>query len=72
MITVQGEFDLQATQTAIDGVPNIRITMIGTNATQRFQPLYENAAACPTDDLFGNCIVGLKAITVAGGKVTCT
>jgi hypothetical protein len=68
-ITVQGELDLQSTLTSVTGTPKIRIIMIGLNDNQVFRPVNENAAACPTDDLFGNCKIGRKAITVAGGNV---
>jgi G8 domain len=71
-ITVQGELDLQSTLTPVTGTPNIHIIMMGQSDTQVFRPVGENAGACPTDDLFGNCRIGRKAITVAGGKVTCT
>ena len=71
-ITVQGELDLQSTVTPITGTPRIRIIMIGLNSNQVFTPVNENAGACPTDNLFGTCKIGSKAITVAGGRVICT
>jgi hypothetical protein len=71
-ITVQGNLDLQSTYTPVTGTPNIHIVMLGQSDTEFFRPVGENFGACPTDDLFGNCRVGRKAITVAGGQVTCT
>ena len=71
MITVQGELDMTASK-AVDGTPMIHIIMIGSDTNQTFTPVGENAAACVQDSFFGNCKVGKKAITVAGGKVNCT
>jgi hypothetical protein len=69
-IIVQGELDLQATQTPVTGTPMIRIVMIGMDKNLSFIPVNENANAC--QGFFGNCKVGQKSITVAGGKVTRT
>jgi len=64
-IAVQGELEMTSTK-PVDGTPNIRISMIGNNSLQTFTPIGENAGAC------GNgCVMGKKAIVVAGGKVKC-
>jgi hypothetical protein len=68
-IIVQGELDVQATQTPVTGTPMIRIVMIGLDPDQSFIPVNENANAC--QGLLGSCKVGHKSITVAGGKVNC-
>lgn len=64
-VIVQGELDLQSTQTAVTGTPLIRMIMIGSQDKLTFRPVNENANACPNFD----CEVGFKSITVAGGKV---
>ena len=64
-IIVQGELDLQSTQTPVTGTPLIHIVMIGFDKKLSFRPSNENANACPNFD----CEVGFKSITVAGGKV---
>jgi G8 domain len=66
MIIVQGELIMTATK-PVDGIPNIKISMIGQDEKQSFTPIDSNAKACN----FGaaTCIVGKKAIVVAGGKV---
>lgn len=61
-ITVQGELEMHATQ-AIDGTPRIHVQMIGSEI-QTFEPVGENAEKCS-----GECQVGRKAITVAGGRI---
>jgi G8 domain len=71
-ITVQGELDLQSTSTSVTGTPNIHIIMTGKRDKQAFRPVGENIGACSMYDFSGNCPVGRKAITVAGGKVTST
>jgi hypothetical protein len=62
-IVVQGELDMTSTK-VVDGTPNIQIIMIGDNSLQKFTPVGENAGACG-----GDCVMGKKAIVVAGGKV---
>jgi G8 domain len=62
-ITVQGVLEMTATK-PVDGSPLIRIVMIGSDTAQTFTPVDANAAACA-----GDCKVGMKAITVAGGQV---
>jgi hypothetical protein len=71
-ITVQGELDLQSTLTPVTGTPNVQFIMTGEKDKQAFRPVGENIGACSTYDFSGNCPVGRKAITVAGGKVTRT
>jgi hypothetical protein len=68
-IIVQGELDLQSTQTPVTGTPMIRIVMIGSDASLNFFPINENVNAC--DGFLGSCKVGFKSITVAGGRVNC-
>jgi hypothetical protein len=65
IISVQGELEIQAKK-IIDGVPNIKFTMIG-NFNKTFTPIGENARAC---NGALTCAVGKKVIVVAGGKVT--
>jgi G8 domain len=65
-ITVQGVLEMTATK-PVDGSPLIRIVMIGSDTAQTFTPVDANAAACT-----GDCMVGMKAITVAGGQVNRT
>ena len=67
-IIVQGELDMQSTQTPITGTPLIRIVMIGFDKKLSFRPYGENANACANFD----CEIGFKSITVAGGKVNRT
>lgn len=62
MITVQGNLDMSATK-PVDGEPSIKFTMIGQN-TNALRPIGENANACE-----GDCNIGKKSITVAGGKL---
>jgi hypothetical protein len=65
IISIQGELEIQATK-PVDGVPNIKFTMIG-NFDKTFTPVGENARAC---NGASSCSVGKKVIVVAGGKVT--
>ena len=65
IISIQGELEIQATKT-VDGIPNIKFTMIG-NFDKTFTPIGENARAC---NGVATCAVGKKVIVVAGGKVT--
>jgi G8 domain len=69
MIIVQGELIMTSLK-PINGVPDVKITMIGQNDKQTFTPIDNNANACN----FGSatCTVGKKAIVVAGGKVNST
>jgi hypothetical protein len=62
-IVVQGQLDMTSTK-LVDGTSTIRIRMIGDNKLQTFTPIGENAGACG-----GDCVIGKKAIVVAGGKV---
>ena len=66
LIIVQGELHMTATK-PVDGVPNIRFTMIG-EITQTFLPHSDNMNVCGIAAL---CTAGKKAIVVAGGKVSC-
>jgi len=64
-IAVQGELEVISTK-PVDGTPNIRFSMIGDNSLQTFTPIGENAG------VYGDeCVMGKKAIVVAGGKVNC-
>ena len=63
-LTVQGELEVYSTG-PVNGTPMIHILMIGSQA-QSFTPIEENSSNCGG----GNCDVGHKAITVAGGKVS--
>jgi G8 domain len=65
VIVIQGELEMTATKT-VDGIPNIKITMIGNN-DKFFTPVDINAGAC---NKAVSCAVGQKGIVVAGGKVT--
>jgi G8 domain len=65
VIAIQGELEMTATKT-VDGIPNIKFTMIGNN-DKFFNPVDVNAGACHGAV---SCSVGKKAIVVAGGKVT--
>lgn len=63
MVSVQGVLEMSVTK-AVDGKPLITFVLEG-NDEQSFTPIRENSEACG-----GNpCIIGKKAITVAGGKV---
>jgi len=66
-ITVQGELEMVATQ-PIDGSPLIQVILLETEDSQSFLPVEENAGKC-SDFINGECPVGHKAITVAGGRV---
>jgi hypothetical protein len=70
-IIVQGELDMQSTKQPITGTPLITFIMIGLDETLSFRPVNENANAC-VSTVTGNCLVGFKSITVAGGTVKCT
>jgi len=63
MIVVQGELEMTATK-PVDGVPSITFTMTG-QTTNTFKPIRENINVCGG----GDCDIGKKSITVAGGKV---
>ena len=63
MVSVQGVLEMSATK-AVDGKPIITFVLEGQD-DQSFTPIGENSDACGGND----CIVGKKAITVAGGKV---
>ena len=65
MIVVQGQLDMIARK-PVDGIPNIKITMIGNNDGLQFFPMGENKGKCGGETM---CTVGKKSITVAGGKV---
>jgi hypothetical protein len=64
IIAVQGELHVAATK-QVDGSPTVRITM-EDGSDNYFVPIRENAQQCN-----GRCLVGSKAIVVAGGKVNC-
>ena len=64
IVVVQGVLEMSATGKAVDGNPQIRITMIG-GKEGKFMPVHDNANACGGSD----CVGGKKSITVAGGQV---
>ena len=67
-IVVQGELQMTSSK-AVDGIPAIRFTMIGSDNTLTFTPVDVNANACKG---VSTCSIGKKAIIVAGGKITGT
>jgi hypothetical protein len=64
IIAVQGELHMTSTKT-VDGVPNIKVTMIGS-VDKTFEPIDVNAKNCNGSI---TCNAGKKAIIVPGGKV---
>jgi G8 domain len=74
MIIVQGELIVTSKTKPINGQPNIRLTLIGQNIDQSFIPIDNNAMACTLSNIVSAtpCVVGKKAIVVAGGKVSRT
>jgi G8 domain len=64
IVIVQGELEMTATK-AVDGIPNIKLTMVGSNDFA-FTPIDANARACGGNN---TCPVGKKGIIVAGGTV---
>lgn len=62
-IVVQGILEMSATK-PVDGIPVIRIVMIGEKEEVLF-PSHDNAKACGG----AQCILGMKAITVLGGQL---
>ena len=64
VIAVQGHLEMTATKT-VDGIPNIKITMIGS-VDRSFTPIEANTKAC---NGAVTCNAGKKGIIVAGGKV---
>jgi G8 domain len=64
-VIVQGELQMTATK-QVDGVPNIKFTLVGTNNDLTFTPFDVNANACSG---ISTCMAGKKSIVVAGGKV---
>ena len=66
-IFIQGELEITSTK-AVNGVPDVTITMIGDDEGQFFVPIDENANKC----IGGVCYVGQKAIVVAGGTLNRT
>jgi hypothetical protein len=67
-VIVQGELQMTASK-QVDGVPNIKFTMVGINNDLTFTPIDVNANACRG---ISTCTVGKKSIVVAGGKLTST
>jgi hypothetical protein len=67
MIVVQGELEMIATK-PVDGIPNVKFTMIGNDSSLTFTPVDVNAKACKGEI---TCSIGKKGIVVAGGKVNC-
>ena len=63
MIVVQGELVMTATK-PVNGEPSITFTMTGQTANT-FEPIGDNINVCGG----GDCNIGKKSITVAGGKV---
>jgi G8 domain len=66
MIVVQGELQITSTK-PVNGIPDIKFTMIGNDNTLTFTPVDVNTNACKG---VSTCSVGKKGIIVAGGKVT--
>jgi G8 domain len=66
LIIVQGELQMTSTK-QVTGVPDVRFTMIGSDATLTFTPVENNANKCKG---VATCAAGKKAIVVAGGRVT--
>jgi hypothetical protein len=66
LIVIQGELHMTSTK-QVTGVPDVRFTMIGNDATLTFTPVGNNANNCKN---VPTCTAGKKAIIVAGGKVT--
>ena len=64
IVIVQGELEMTATK-AVDGTPNIKVTLIG-NIDHTITPVGENAKACNGS---AQCPAGKKSFIVAGGKV---
>jgi len=62
-IVVQGMLKMRATRN-VDGIPNYVFHMIDERV-QTFQPIGANANKCGG----GQCVAGMKSITVAGGQV---
>jgi G8 domain len=67
MIVVQGELEMIASK-PVDGIPNVKFTMIGSDGSLTFTPVDVNTKACKG---VTTCSVGKKGIVVAGGKVNC-
>jgi G8 domain len=67
-VVVQGELQMTSSK-PVDGVADVKFTMIGTNTSTAFTPIDVNTRACKGAT---TCSVGKKAIAVAGGKVTRT
>jgi hypothetical protein len=65
LIVVHGELEVTSTK-PVDGAPAVRITM-KNGPDMSFTPIDENSSECN-----GRCLVGKKAIVVAGGKLTGT
>ena len=64
---VQGELVMTSTTKPVSGIPNIKVTFIGSNE-ESFTPIDLNANACRGAS---TCTAGKKSFVVAGGKVTC-
>eukprot|EP00542_Grammatophora_oceanica_P020927 CAMPEP_0194026912 /NCGR_PEP_ID=MMETSP0009_2-20130614/1155_1 /TAXON_ID=210454 /ORGANISM="Grammatophora oceanica, Strain CCMP 410" /LENGTH=1694 /DNA_ID=CAMNT_0038665801 /DNA_START=100 /DNA_END=5184 /DNA_ORIENTATION=- len=62
-VRVEGELDITSSK-PVDGVPDVKITLIGTSDVT-FTPADVNSGACG-----GTCGAGKKPIVVAGGKLT--
>ena len=77
-LVMQGQLDMTSTR-PVNGQAAIRIVLTGTNESQSFTPVYENAGACDSnndseDSLHSSwsasspCVVGKKVLVVAGGQ----
>jgi G8 domain len=66
IIVVQGELQITSTK-PVNGIPDIKFTMIGNDNAITFTPADVNTNACKG---VSTCSVGKKGIIVAGGKVT--
>jgi G8 domain len=64
-IIVQGELQMTSSK-PVNGVPDVTITMIGSNDALTFTPIDRNSNAC---NGASTCTVGKKSIIVAGGKI---
>jgi hypothetical protein len=69
LLVVQGRLEMTATTGPVRGYPDILISMVGHDDKTSFAPVWENSGACGDGS---ECLVGRKAIVVAGGSVNST
>lgn len=67
-VIVQGELQMTSSK-PVDGKPDIRFTLTGSNDAITFTPIDRNVNACRG---VATCSVGKKSIVVAGGQITGT